>query len=68
MKTPFDEMRAASSVREHYSTYDRWLTAQDDAAMRKRREDSESRTRAAKRRLDETYEAFLVACGKVNDG
>lgn len=39
-----------------------------EGAMRKRREDSESRTRAAKRRLDETYEAFLVACGKVNDG
>lgn len=41
MKTPFDEMRAASSVRDHYSTYDRWLTAQDDAAMRKRRDEAE---------------------------
>jgi hypothetical protein len=39
-----------------------------EGAMRKRRDDSESRTRAAKRRLDETYASFQAACAKVTDG
>lgn len=39
-----------------------------EGAMRKRREDSESRTRAAKRRLDESYEAFRAACAKATGG
>lgn len=39
-----------------------------EGSMRKRRDDSESRTWAAKRRLDESYEAFLTAQAKVMGG
>ena len=45
MNTPriaYDEMHAADQrVRDHYTTYDRWLGQQPDDAMRRRREEAE---------------------------
>src|SRR6195952_1494310 len=42
MRPSFDEMRAdATSVREHYSGYARWLADQPGDVMRSRREEAE---------------------------
>jgi uncharacterized circularly permuted ATP-grasp superfamily protein len=42
MKPRFDEMQAsASSVRAHYSGFDRWLQAQAPALMAARRDEAE---------------------------
>ncbi len=46
MKQSFDEMNTGSgggeqAVREHYRTYQKWLTEQDDDVMRSQREEAE---------------------------
>ena len=41
MKPSFDELQAASGVREHYQAYQRWLDAQPHEVMHARREEAE---------------------------